>query len=315
MKKQSLRSRSRSGSGSTPPIPVRHQFDHEVPTVIHNPEEKMTALARLTRHIILEPGRYATWGLGILVALFAIVVASNWSSSGRTKTSEVWTKLYSETKPDALAETARRYPGTEASQWAILHAANEYYALAMADLPNNRDVAISNVKRALELYNQIVKEARKESFQARAALLGKARCLEARNELAAAIEQYELVAKNWPGSPEALGATQLAEALKKPEAAAFYKDLFAYSPPKMTLPSPPNMDLAPGATKKLSVPGSARGTQPPSAGGASGVPGTPVEALPDINEIKPAPGTGTLPIDVFTPEKKAETKTPPVAPR
>ena len=115
MKKQSLRSRSRSGSGSTPPIPVRHQFDHEVPTVIHHPEEKMTALARLTRRIIMEPGKYATWALGILVAVVAIVVASNWTSSSRTKTSELWTKLYSETKPDTLAETARRYPGTEAS--------------------------------------------------------------------------------------------------------------------------------------------------------------------------------------------------------
>jgi hypothetical protein len=309
MKKQSLRSRSRSGSGSTPPIPaVRHQFDHEVPTVIHHPEEKMTALARLTRRIIMEPGKYATWALGILLAVVAIVVASNWTSSSRTKTSELWTKLYSETKPDTLAETARRYPGTEASQWALLHAANEYYATAMADLPNNRDEAVKNVKRALELYDQIVKEAPKDSFQARAALLGKARCLEARNELAAAIEQYELVAKNWPGSPEALGATQLAEALKKPEAAAFYKELFTYSPPKVTLP--------PLGNEKLNFPGSSRGTRPPSAATSGTVPGQPVEAtLPDLNEIKPTPGTGQLPLDVFTPEKKAETKTPPVAPR
>ena len=31
-----------------PPIPVRHQLEHEVPTVIHHPEENMTALGRLT---------------------------------------------------------------------------------------------------------------------------------------------------------------------------------------------------------------------------------------------------------------------------
>ena len=53
----------------------------------------------------------------------------------------------------------------------------------MGDLPNNRDVAVSNLKRALALYEQVEKEAPKDSFQARAALLGKARCLEARNEL------------------------------------------------------------------------------------------------------------------------------------
>jgi hypothetical protein len=310
MKKQSLRSRSRSGSGSTPPvpIPVRHQFDHEVPTVIHHPEEKLTALARLTRRIILEPGKYSTWALGILAIALAIVFASNWNSTGRSKTSELWNKLYTETKPDALAETAKRYAGTAASEWALLHAANEYYATAMSDLPNNRDVAVSNVKRSLELFEQIIKDAPKDSFQARAALLGKARCLEARNELKLAIEQYELVVQNWPGSPEAAAAKQFAEALKKPDAANFYKDLFAYSPPKVTLP--------PLGNEKFNFPGSSRGTRPPSAGAAGAVPGQPVEVTPpDLNEIKPAPGTGALPIDVFAPEKKPETKTPPVAPR
>ena len=40
------------------------------------------------------------------------------------------------------------------------------------------------------------------------------------------------------------------------------------------------------------------------------VPSAPVEVTPpDITEIKPAPGTGQLPLDVFTPEKKAEPKT------
>ncbi len=303
MKKQSLR--SRSGSGSTPPVPVRHQFDHEVPTVIHHPEEKMTALARLTRRIILEPGKYATWALGLLAIVAALVVASNWTSTNQTKTSEVWTKLYSETKPEALTETAEKYPGTVASEWALLHAANEYYATAMADLPNNRDVAVSNVKNAAKIYDQIAKNAAKDSFPARAAAVGKARCLEARNELAQAIEQYDLVVKSWPGSPEALSAQKLADALKQPEAAKFYKELFAYSPPKVTLP--------PLGNERFSFPGNSSGSRSPSS---ATVPGRPVEVTPpDINEIKPGAGTGQLPLDVFAPEKKAETKTPPTAPR
>ena len=107
------------------------------------------------------------------------------------------------------------YPGTVASEWVLLHAANEYYNTAMGDLPNNRDVAVSNLRKALDLFTISRKEAPKDSFQARAALIGKARCLEARNELAKAIEQYELVAKNWPDSPEAEQAKKLAEALKK----------------------------------------------------------------------------------------------------
>ena len=126
MKKQSLRPRSRSGSGTGPaagsgattPIPVRHQFDHEVPTVIHHPEEKMTALARLTRRLLLEPGKLVSWALGILTVVIALYFVANWTSSSRTKTSELWTKLYTETKPEALAETAKKYAGTAASQWA-----------------------------------------------------------------------------------------------------------------------------------------------------------------------------------------------------
>jgi hypothetical protein len=300
MKKQSLRRRSVSAT----PIPVRHQFDHEVPTVIHHPEEKMTALARLTHRVIKDPGKYATWALGILVIALGLVVASNWTSSSRTKSTEVWTKLDSATKPEDLTETAKAYPGTIASQWALVRAANEYYNTAMGDLPNNLEVAVSNLRRALALYEQVVKEAPVDSYQARSALIGKARCLEARNELANAIEQYELVVKNWPDSPEADQAKKLAEALKKPEAAAFYKELYAYSPPKVTLP--------PLGNERLNLPGRTGGI-PSSSPGASGLGGRmlgPLEVTPpDISEIRPAPAAD-LPANVFTPETKAKPKAP-----
>ena len=210
------------------------------------------------------------------------MVFTNWTSSSGTKNSEVWAKLYAETKPEDLAETAKRYPGTVASEWALLHAANEYYALGMADLPNNRDVAVSNINRALGLYEQVEKEAPKDSFQARAAALGTARCLEARNELARAIEQYEKIATTWPDSPEATKAKELADALKKPEAAAFYKELFTYNPPKVTLP--------PLGDERLNFPGGSS-TRPGVTSPSSTVPGMPVEVTPpDITEIRPAPG-------------------------
>jgi hypothetical protein len=302
MKKQPLRRRSVTAS---PPIPVRHQLEHEVPTVIHRPEEKMTALARLTHRVILDPGKYVTWALGILAVILVIVIASNWGSSTGTQTAAVWTKLNSATKPEDLIETAKAYPGTPASQWACIRAANEYYGTAMGDLPNNREVAVSNLRRALDLYEQVAKEAPADSYQARVALIGKGRCLEARNELPKAIEQYELVSKSWPGSPEAEQAKKLAELLKKPEAASFYKELYAYSPPKVTLPALGN--------EKLDFPG----------GGPDGIPGrlpnatSPVSKLPgplevtppDISEIRPSP-KADLPANVFTPEKKASPKAP-----
>ncbi len=294
MKKQSLGPRS----GSTTPIPpVRHQFDHEVPTVIHHPEEKMTALARLTHRIILDPRSYATWALGIALVVLAIVVGMNWTSATSTKTSEVWSKIDTATKPEDLAAVAREYPGTDASEWVLMLAANEYYNSAMADLPNNREVAVLNLKKALDLYEQVAQEAPKDSFQARAALIGKARCMEARNELAEAIAQYELAAEKWPDSPEAAEAKQLADALKKPEAIAFYKELHQYSPTKVTLP--------PLGTGSLNLP------TRPGAGNFSGkIPGSMLEMTPpNISEIRPAPGAD-LPSNVFTPDPKAKPKAP-----
>jgi tetratricopeptide (TPR) repeat protein len=293
MKKQPLRPRS----GTTTPIPVRRQFDHEVPTVIHHPEEKMTALARLTRRIILDPRKYASWALAIAIVVLAIVVGMNWSSATGTKTYEVWSKIDTATKPEDLAAAAKDSPGTDASEWVLMLAANEYYNSAMADLPNNRDVAVPNLKKALDLYEQVARQAPKESYRARAALFGKARCLEARNELAQAIEQYELIAKQWPDSTEADQARQLAQALKKPEAVAFYKDLYAYSPTKVTLP--------PLSTESIKLP------TRPGAGSVSGkTPSSMLEVTPpDISEIRPAPAP-ELPANVFTPEPNARPKAP-----
>ena len=305
MKKQSPRPRSEYVDTVAPPVRPRGADGHP------QSRREDERAARLAHRIIKHPEKYAIWVLGVVTVVLAFVVFTNWTSSSGTKNSEVWAKLYAETKPEDLAETAKRYPGTVASEWVLLHAANEYYALGMADLPNNRDVAVSNINRALGLYEQVEKEAPHDSFQARGAALGTARCLEARNELARAIEQYEKIAATWPDSPEATKAREFADALKKPEAVAFYKELFTYNPPKVTLP--------PLGDERLNFPGGSS-TRPGVTSPSSTVPGMPVEVTPpDITEIRPAPapGTGKLPDDVFVPTKKPEPKktTPPKAPQ
>ena len=242
MKKQPTRARS----SSTQSLPVRHQFDHAVPTVIHRPEEKMTALGRLTHHVLQDPRKYSTWALTLLLGVLAVIVIWNLSSGGRTQSSAAWSKLEMAKKAEQRVDVAKEYPNSPVSMWALLQAATEFYNTALADLPNNRDVALPLFKKAIDLFDQVAAEAPKDSFQARAAVLGKARSLEARNELSKAIEQYELVAKNWPGTPEAAQAKQLAESLQKPEAAAFYKELYAYSPSKVQLP--------PLSTEELKLP-------------------------------------------------------------
>ena len=139
--------------------------------------------------------------------------------------------------PADRVQLAEEFPGSAAATWARLQAATEYYNQGFADLPNNRDVALPNLQKAVANFDEVTKEAPKDSPQARAAALGKARALEARNELPKAIEQYELVVKTWPESAEAAEAKKLAAALKRPEAVAFYKELYAYSPTKVTLAS------------------------------------------------------------------------------
>ena len=214
-----------------------HQFDHVVPTVIHHPEEKMTALGRWTHHVLQDPKKYSTWaiviGLGVVVAF----VGWNVATGGRSRTSEVWSKLDAAKKAEDRVEIAKENPKSPASTWALLQAANLYFDDGTKDLPNNRDVAVPNFGKAAQALRPGGAPRRYDSFQARAAVLGKARSLEASYDLSKAIEQYELVVKNWPASAEAEQAKELAKALQKPEAAAFYKELYAYAPTKVTLPA------------------------------------------------------------------------------
>jgi hypothetical protein len=306
MKKPPSRHRS-----STPlPLPVRHQFDHAVPTVIHHPEEKMTVLARWAHHVILDPKKYVTWALSIAAGVVVLVAIWNWTTTDRSRTSEIWAQLKQAKKPEDRVEIAKKYPNSPASMWTLLQVASENYNLGLADMPNNRDVALQSFKKAQALYDEVVEKAPKESFQARVALLGKARTLECRNERDEAIKQYELVGTKWPDSAEAVQASELAAALRKPEAAAFYKDLYKYAPTKMTIP--------PLGSELIDMPPGGRGTTPAKPGTRTlpdAMPDLPLVFPPMIEEEKKSTGPGTakppttvpaLPKDVFTPKPAAD---------
>jgi len=308
-----------SRSASQPkPLPARHQFDHEVPTHIHDPEQDMMLLARWTHRAMQYPTRF--WGTiaAVVAGVLGLVIASNVflaSSSGRA---DLWSKLELAKSPADRLQVADDNPNSPVATWARLEAATEYYSQGFSDLPNNRDTALPNLKKALDQFELVAKEAPADSPQARAAALGKARTLEARNEVAKAIEQYRLVEKRWPGSPEAGQAKQLADVLEKPEAAAFYKDLYAYSPSKVTLPplgtDKFNLPLlpSPGSSSPAAEanPGSLVPTipllppPPPSplskdaaASGKSAAPAAPASEAP-ATPAKPADG---LPDSLFSP--------------
>jgi hypothetical protein len=278
---------------STPPSQpshhaARHQFDHAIPTVIHHPEEDLTALQRYAHRAMEDPVKFWTWTGIIVFGVIAIVVVSNLWSSERSAAGDVWVALEQAKDTDRKVEIARENPDSPAASWALLQAATDYYSQGFADLPSNRDVALPTLKKALDLFDQVVKESPKDSPQARHAALGKARTLEARNELKKAVEEYKLVAKTWPGSPEAARAEKLAKAIENPSAEAFYKELYAYKPTQVTLP-PLGTELIPAAPDSTS---GAVGTDSPSSAPTSLLPSPPPEPTPVPNkEVEAAPKT------------------------
>ncbi|MGC8640942.1 MAG: tetratricopeptide repeat protein, partial [Isosphaeraceae bacterium] len=216
--------------------PARHRFEHQSPTQIHDPEADMMVLARWAHRAMKNQTRF--WGMitGCTVALLVVVLLIRSFSSGNSRAEEVWTRLQTANSAAERVKVADDYPNSPAAVWVRLEAATEYYNQGFDALPNSRDLALPMLKKALDNFDEVVKAAPKDSPQARTAALGKARTLEARNELDKAIEQYELVAKTWPGTAEATEAKRLADDLKKPEAKDFYRELYAFSPTKVTLP-------------------------------------------------------------------------------
>jgi hypothetical protein len=184
-------------------FPTRHQLDHAVPTVIHNPEEKMPVLARWVRHTMENPTRFWSLIAGVVVAVTGLAFLSSGFTLGRSNADMAWLRLESAKTPAERVEIAREFPMKEPEQWALLQSATEFYHQGFTDLPSNRDAALPALRKALDLFEEVAREAPQDSPQARAAALGVARTLEARNELDKAIKQYEKVASTWKGTPEA----------------------------------------------------------------------------------------------------------------
>ena len=161
------------------PLSTRHQFEHQVPTVIHDPEENMMVLARWTHRAMKDPVKFWSAIPAIVAGLLGLVILSNVVWTGSSANAEVWAKMESVKSPADRVQLAEDFPGSSAATWARLQAATEYYNQGFADLPNNRDVALPNLQKAVANFDEVVKEAPKDSPQAQAAALGKARALEA----------------------------------------------------------------------------------------------------------------------------------------
>ena len=298
-----------------PRTPIKHELEHAVETHIHDPEQNMNTLERWLRHALANPVKF--WGaVGILaVVLVALSLMTSGMSLGRPATDEAWTKLDAAKTAAQRVEIAKEFPNTPAERWALLQAASDYYNQGFNDLPSNREVARPKLRQAIDLFEKVASESPSESPQARTAALGLARSLEAHNDRAKAIAQYEKVVKTWPNSAESRDASKLLAVLKKPEAESFYKELYAFKAPEATLPAGGTGNI------ELPLPSSLGGTGSPTSDARSNlfsplIPAPPTAAPKaetplTIDLIKPGPTKpadapkDALPADVFTPEKPA----------
>ena len=297
-----------------------HLLDHEIPTVIHHPEEDQPLLRVWVDRAMANPTRF--WGLlaAAVVVLTGLSLLAGGLSLGKAASDEAWTKLETAKTAAERVEIAKDFPKTAAERYALLQAATEFYNQGAMDLPANRDVALPTLKKALDLFQKVADEAPADTPQARVAAFGLARTYEARNELDKAVAQYRKVAatKAWAGTEEARSADRLAKVLKTPEAVAFYKDLYSYKRTEMTLPA--------GGTENFKLPfdfTTPPGSTAPAAPGAAEPnpllvpppPPSPPAAPADAEKAKAPAGSGTrpseaksesLPADLFAPPPKPD---------
>ena len=199
---------------------------------------------------------------GLAVALLAVGVMVSSLSAAKSVTSQAWFDLVPAQTPEDRLKIAEANPKTPVANWARFLAAHAEYQAGLDDLtsPGKRESAGPRLKRALDLFSEVAREAPHDSPQSRGAAFAVARVLEARNELPEAIKQYRLVADTWKDSPEARQALTLAKTLEDPISVQFYKELYTSNAAPSggaagSIPAPPPFSLPGGKPLDFITPG------------------------------------------------------------
>ena len=276
-----------------------HQLDHAEPTVIHHPEEDMTILARWLQRAMEQGVRFWFLAFAAVAAVVGVSALVSGLAAAKSTGSEAWTALTQAKTAEERIKIADAHANSPVSGWAKLLAAQEEYENGVEDLttPGKKELAGPRLKKALGLFQQVAKEAAKDSSEALGGLYGAARTLEARNELPEAIDQYKLVAERFPKSPEAKQSLELAKALQEPVNQEFYKELYAYKPPA-PVPTTTQPGMIPGAGS-IGAPGSL--LAPPTLPGIGSPPATKASS-PDLT---PPAGLDAPPATNPTPKPEA----------
>jgi tetratricopeptide (TPR) repeat protein len=290
-------------------------LEHAEPTVIHNPEQDMTILARWLQRGMEQGSRFWLLLGGVIVVLFALAILSSGIMATKSTTNDAWIDLTQAKTVEDRLKIAEAHANTPVALWAKLQSAQEEYAYGIDDLTSGTRLTTAGPRlaKALKLFQEVAKEAPKDSSQMLGAMFGAARTLEARNELSLAIEQYRELATKFPNTPEAKQSLMLAKALEEPVNIQFYKELYAYKAPTNALPGGPGdpSSFLNGALPPLGSGAKSPGASFPVPPGLDAPPTT-TPTIPPPAETPKAEAPKTQAPKAETP--KAEAPAPPSAP-
>jgi hypothetical protein len=165
-------------------------------------------------------------GVTLLVVLVAVYVW--WSRYSESRTTDSWNQFYVAMETgnlEKLSAVIDDYPGTKASDLALLVSASAHFDKGCEQLFVSKAIGEGELSKAIDGYEKILKQS-KTPLVLESATLGLARAYEARGDkesLEQAEKNYEIVSK-WPKGGFAAIANQRLADLKKPEIRQMYAD-------------------------------------------------------------------------------------------
>ncbi|MGC1272173.1 MAG: tetratricopeptide repeat protein [Planctomycetaceae bacterium] len=234
--------------------------------------------------------------LGLAAVLIVIAAYVWWSKRATADRGEGWDALAAAFRaPDATAENfgavADAYPDSKAAVWARLYEGEARLGTAIESLFSAKEGAIRDLTDAQEAFEAVLNQPELDDEVKVRALYGLARSLEASSDgdLKPAIDRYEQIVKEFPGSVYEDLAQERVDALSTPEA----KDFYAwFSKAKPTLQDPllrPQDGSSPISMPGLPSGGPALPTGGAPTGGAPASDNTPSEAPKPSTSATTAP--------------------------
>lgn len=224
---------------------------------------------------------------GIIGVAFLIACGIYYWRTTSALEAAAWNELSQSQSADDYAQVASDFSSSKAAAWAKLREANSYLETYLRDAFENREKANTDLKKAKEILAGLVKQNGPVEFKQQV-LFAYARNLEMSSDgdVKPAIEAYENLIKEIPGTIFKREAEQRIRALKSPAAKEFYA-FFSKQNPKPAAPPKPNDAKA------------------------GGLGGDPFKALtPGLNEIQEKAATGDAGIPLLSPPKLPEVTLP-----